>query len=177
LKCPFCRLPQAINLVHKDSGVTNALAVRSTSSSDGFELVDKAGNIRKPTDYRAWNVHRARSEGGNQMHVTYASPGTAEYYRKTGTAAKGRRGNGCIHAQLISQAGECRDAVPARIRILPCPLLEDCATKVTPLLKHSGECSEFGRAGREHVRRNFLLPRLIRDDARHQVLVSADVAK
>jgi hypothetical protein len=32
------------------------------------------------------------------------------------------------------------------------------------LLRHSGERGRFGRAGREQVRRNFLLPRLARDE-------------
>jgi len=42
----------------------------------------------------------------------------------------------------------------------------ECAERVTHLLKHAGLRGEFGRAGREHVRRNFLLPRMIRDDLR-----------
>ena len=44
--------------------------------------------------------------------------------------------------------------------------IEQCAERVTHLLKHAGARGAFGRAGREHVRRNFLLPRLIRDDLR-----------
>ncbi len=42
--------------------------------------------------------------------------------------------------------------------------LEECAKRVKHLLKHTGERGEFGRAGREHVRQNFLLPRLLRDE-------------
>ena len=52
---------------------------------NGFELVDKTGNIRKPADFRdhyellgTWTV---LDPAGNQIHVTYASPGAAEYYR------------------------------------------------------------------------------------------------
>ncbi len=42
--------------------------------------------------------------------------------------------------------------------------VEDCATRVLDLLKRPGERGEFGRAGREHVRQHFLLPRLVRDE-------------
>ena len=64
--------------------------VRSQSKSgpNGFALVDKSGNIRKPVDYRdsyeALGTYTVLDPKGNQMHVTYASPGTAAYYRKTG---------------------------------------------------------------------------------------------
>ncbi|HYR50907.1 MAG TPA: cytochrome P460 family protein [Candidatus Eisenbacteria bacterium] len=63
---------------------------------DGFDLVDKSGNIRKPVGYRdhyqilgTFTVLDAipmasGSERGAEIHYTYASPGTAEYYRKTG---------------------------------------------------------------------------------------------
>jgi trehalose synthase len=42
--------------------------------------------------------------------------------------------------------------------------IEGCAAAVIHLLRHYGERGRFGRAGREHVRRNFLLPRLARDE-------------
>jgi hypothetical protein len=55
---------------------------------DGFDLVDKTGNIRKPSDFReryqAIGTYMVLNPNGNEMHVTYASPGTAEIYRKTG---------------------------------------------------------------------------------------------
>src|SRR6516225_6535211 len=60
---------------------------------NGFELVDKTGNIRKPADFRdhyellgTWWV---ADPTGNQMHMTYGSPGAAEYYRKNGKFADG----------------------------------------------------------------------------------------
>ena len=61
---------------------------------NGFDLVDKTGNIRKPSDYRdqyeALGTYSVVDlNGGTEMHVTYASPGTAEYYRKTGKYADG----------------------------------------------------------------------------------------
>lgn len=37
---------------------------------------------------------------------------------------------------------------------------------IVHLLRHPGERGSFGRAGREHVRKNFLLPRLVRDELR-----------
>ena len=42
--------------------------------------------------------------------------------------------------------------------------VEACAAEVVHLLGRPGERGDFGRAGREHVRRRFLLPRLIRDE-------------
>jgi hypothetical protein len=57
-------------------------------------LVDKAGNIRKPSDYRdhyqVLGVYTPVDLNNNtEMHYTYASPGTAEYYRRTGKFADG----------------------------------------------------------------------------------------
>jgi cytochrome P460 len=59
-----------------------------TAGFNGYELVDQTGNIRKPTDFRdryqvlgTWMVLDPK---GNEMHVTYASPGAVEYYRKNG---------------------------------------------------------------------------------------------
>lgn len=67
---------------------------QSNSSSNGFDLVDKAGIIRKPADYRdryqALGVFSvADLNGAVDMHYTYAPPGTAEYYRKNGKFADG----------------------------------------------------------------------------------------
>ena len=60
---------------------------------NGFDLVDKTGNIRKPGDYReryeALGTYTVIDPNGDQMHMTYASPGAAEYYRKTGKYADG----------------------------------------------------------------------------------------
>src|SRR5215471_3333329 len=76
---------------------------------DGYELVDKTGNLRnKPADYRdlyqLLGTFTVLDPKGNQMHVTYASPGTAEYYRKTGKFPDGavlvKEIFGTDHAQL-----------------------------------------------------------------------------
>src|SRR5260370_7863139 len=60
---------------------------------NGFALVDKAGNIQKPTNYRdhyqVLGTYAVLDPKGNQMHFTYASPGAAEYYRKNGKFADG----------------------------------------------------------------------------------------
>jgi hypothetical protein len=69
--------------------------VKSQSSSySGWDLVDKAGIIRKPADFRdlyqILGVYTPVDFNNNtEMHYTYASPGTAEYYRKTGKFADG----------------------------------------------------------------------------------------
>jgi trehalose synthase len=44
--------------------------------------------------------------------------------------------------------------------------VESCAEQVLHLLQYPGERGAFGRAGREHVRQHFLLPRLVRDELR-----------
>ncbi len=75
---------------------------------DGFDLVDKEGNIRKPADYRdryeSLGTYTVIDPKGNQMHVTYASPGTAAYYRKTGKFPDGavlvKEIYGTDHAEL-----------------------------------------------------------------------------
>jgi hypothetical protein len=67
---------------------------QGAASFNGLQLVDKNGNImRKPADYRdhyqvlgTWTVLDPK---GNQMHYTYASPGTSEYYRKNKKFADG----------------------------------------------------------------------------------------
>lgn len=75
---------------------------QSNRSYNGFDLVDKTGNIRKPADFRDLYqilgtyvvlspkaAMAGESRQSDEMHLTYASPGTAEYYRKTGKFADG----------------------------------------------------------------------------------------
>jgi hypothetical protein len=67
---------------------------QSTGSHNGFDLVDKTGNIRKPADvrdlYQVLGVYTPVDFNNNtEMHYTYAPPGTAEYYRKNGKFADG----------------------------------------------------------------------------------------
>ena len=77
---------------------------------NGFELVDKEGNIHRPTDYRdryeALGTYTVLDPKGDQMHITYASPGTAAYYRKTGKFPDGavlvKEIFGTDHAQLTT---------------------------------------------------------------------------
>ena len=63
------------------------------SSFNGFDLVDKTRNIRKPAGYRdqyqALGVFTILDSKGDEMHYTHASPGTAEHYRNTGKFADG----------------------------------------------------------------------------------------
>jgi hypothetical protein len=83
---------------------------QSTTTFKGFDLVDKAGNIRKPAQYRdlyqMLGTYTVLDPKGDQMHVTYASPGTAEYYRKTGQFPDGavlvKEVFGTEHAQLTT---------------------------------------------------------------------------
>lgn len=67
------------------------------NSLDGFALVDKSGNIRKPTDYRdlyqALGTYVVRDpKEGDQTHVTYAShveDRNIEAYKKAGEFPEG----------------------------------------------------------------------------------------
>ena len=73
---------------------TAAIAAADQSPFVGnFSLVDKAGNIAKPVDYRdkyqALGTYFVLDAAGNQMHNTYASPGAAEYFRQNGKFADG----------------------------------------------------------------------------------------
>ena len=66
----------------------------SSSSYNAVDLVDKAGNIHKPADvrdrYQALGTYSVVDlNGDTELHYTYASPGTAEYYRKNGKFADG----------------------------------------------------------------------------------------
>jgi len=79
-------------------------------TSNGFDLVDKTGNIRKPLDYReryqSLGTYVVLDPKGDQMHATYASPGAAENYRKTGKFADGtvlvKEVFGTDHAQMTT---------------------------------------------------------------------------
>ena len=58
--------------------VSKPVSWQRASNFDGFQLVDKDGNIHKPTDYRdrykLLGTYTVLDPKGNQMHVTYASP-------------------------------------------------------------------------------------------------------
>jgi hypothetical protein len=66
---------------------------QSNVSHNGFDLVDKTGNIRKPADFRdnyqPLGTFMVLDPKGNEMHMTYATPGAAENYRKTGKFVDG----------------------------------------------------------------------------------------
>lgn len=85
-------------------------SAQATHKFNGYDLVDKTGNIRKPADYRdlyqLLGTYTILDPKGDQMHVTYATPGTAEYYRKTGKFPDGavliKEIFGTDHAQLTT---------------------------------------------------------------------------
>ena len=85
-------------------------AKSQSNPRDRFDLADKSGNIRKPSDYRdkyeALGTYTVLDPKGDQMHLTYASPGTAEYFRKTGKYPDGtvlvKEVFGTDHAQMTT---------------------------------------------------------------------------
>lgn len=95
---------------------------QSTNGYAGFDLVDKSGNIRKPADIRdlypllgSYAVADFNNE--TEMHVTYASPGAAQYYRKNGKFADGtvlvKEVLATNHAQLTT--GDARWATSTKV--------------------------------------------------------------
>jgi trehalose synthase len=67
---------------------------------------------------------------------------------------------------VAGRAGGIPMQVPERFHDYLIDNVEDCAARVIDLLNHLGKRGEFGRAGRERVRRDFLLPRLACDELR-----------
>jgi Cytochrome P460 len=92
---------------------------QSNRRYNGFDLVDKTGNIRKPADFRDLYqilgtyvvlspkaTMTGESGQSDELHLTYASPGTAEFYRKNEKFADGavlvKEVLGTDHAQLTT---------------------------------------------------------------------------
>jgi len=83
---------------------------QTNNGHNGFDLVDETGNIRKPSDVRdrfqSLGTYMVLDPKGNQMHATYASPGSAESYRKTGKFPDGtvlvKEVFGTDHAQMTT---------------------------------------------------------------------------
>ena len=86
---------------------------QSGRTFDGFSLVDKSGNIRKPSEYRSrFNMLGSYTvvdpKDGDQIHFTYASPGAASYYLQNKKFADGtvlvKEVFGTDHGQLTTGA-------------------------------------------------------------------------
>ena len=70
-------------------GITKAATDANTSQAAA--VVDAAGNLRVPGDYRAtyqvlgsWAVAADEGRGSKELHVVYASPRSVEAFRKDG---------------------------------------------------------------------------------------------
>jgi hypothetical protein len=82
----------------------------SSPFAKNFSLIDKDGNIAKPDDYRdkyeTLGTHFVLDPADGQMHMTYASPGAAEYFRQNGRFADGtvlvKEVLGTEHAQMTT---------------------------------------------------------------------------
>jgi hypothetical protein len=78
--------------------------------ANNFSLIDKEGQIAKPKDFREryeiLGTYFVLDPAGNQMHMTYASPGAAAYYRQNGKFADGtvlvKEVLGTDHAQMTT---------------------------------------------------------------------------
>jgi Cytochrome P460 len=68
----------------------------ATSDPKTATVVDASGNLRVPGDYRtayqflgSWAVATDQGPGSKEIHLVYASPGTAAAYRKNGRFTDG----------------------------------------------------------------------------------------
>jgi hypothetical protein len=92
------------------AGLYRQAIAQQPASFNGFDLVDKTGNIRKPSDVRdtfqSLGAFTVLDPKGNQMHLTHASPGTAAAYRRTGKFPDGtvlvKEVFGTEHAQMTT---------------------------------------------------------------------------
>jgi hypothetical protein len=91
-------------------GAHRYFGTASQNSFNGFQFVDKMGNISKPSNvrdtYQALGTYAVLNPTGNELHYTYASPGAAETYRRTGKFADGtvlvKEVFGTDHAQMTT---------------------------------------------------------------------------
>jgi trehalose synthase len=67
---------------------------------------------------------------------------------------------------VAGRAGSIPMQVPEAYQAYLVDSVEDCAARVLDLLDDATTREAFGRAGRDKVRQEFLLPRLIRDELR-----------
>ena len=71
-------------------------AMTATNDPKAAKVVDASGNLRVPGDYRtayqflgSWAVAADQGPGSKEIHLVYASPGTAAAYRKHGRFTDG----------------------------------------------------------------------------------------
>jgi hypothetical protein len=88
------RIPQVILALAILTPCTSVHSQRA-KELNGFAPDDKSGNISKPADYRdryeLLGTYTIIDPKGNQMHVTYASPGTAAILAISQSPRCGRR--------------------------------------------------------------------------------------
>jgi hypothetical protein len=100
------RVMKTVNLVGIGmAGISAMVAVAAygqmdtAASTNGLKaepVVDAAGNLHVPDDYRAtyqflgsWAVAAGEGQSPKELHVVYASPGTIAAYRKSGSFPDG----------------------------------------------------------------------------------------
>src|SRR5262245_52178239 len=121
------------------------------NGNEGFNLVDKEGNIRRPEDfldrYQALGTYLVLDPKGNEMHVTYGSSGAAENYRRAGKFADGtvlvKEVFGTDHAQMTT--GDARWAKDTKVWFV---LIKDSKGRRSEERRVGKECRS--RGARQH---------------------------
>lgn len=157
---------EAYRLVKKEIPGTQLALIGAMAGDDpeGWRLLDKVqeASARDPDLFVFTNV-----AGVGSMEVNVFQRGCDVVLQKSI-----REGFGLVVAEALwkekpvvaGRAGGIPMQFPEGFDRYLITDVEGCAAAVIHLLRHYGERGRFGRAGREHVRRNFLLPRLARDE-------------
>jgi trehalose synthase len=159
---------QAYRLVKAEMPGAQLVLIRAMAGDDpeGWELLDRVEeeSANDPDLYVFTNVG-----GVGSMEVNVFQRGCDVVIQKSL-----REGFGLVVSEALwkekpvvaGKAGGIPMQCPPGFERYLIESVESCAEQVLHLLQHPGKRGAFGRAGREHVRQHFLLPRLVRDELR-----------
>jgi trehalose synthase len=159
---------EAYRLVKKDvPGVQLALiGAMAADDPEGWRMLDRvqAEAANDPDLFVFTNL-----SGVGNMEVNVFQRGAQVVIQKSL-----REGFGLVVSEALwkeapvvaGRAGGIPMQFPAGFERYLVDSVDGCAAETLHLLRHPGARGDLGRAGREHVRQHFLLPRLVRDELR-----------